>query len=213
MSAPDEKPDVRELVGSAVNSSSLVMRPRGEGALDRVAALGAATLNAGLPGELGAVLWHLRFGRHQQQLGRASSLFTDWMMERPQFAEIEPDVARRLLLQMFAPLALHEWLSDRCSTCGGSGKMERTRDGAVIRPRGSMQRNARFAPCRACGGNGRARPNHKLRARALGVPIKWYFDQRWPARFMMADHWLTHALSGRLIDPLTRQLERRKRPA
>jgi hypothetical protein len=74
-----------------------------------------------------------------------------------------------------------------------------------------MQRNARFAPCRGCGGNGKTRPNHKVRARAFGIPKKWYFDQRWPARFILADRWLSTVLAARLVKPLTIQLERRKK--
>jgi len=236
--AEDEKPDVREQVGVAVNSSSLVMRARGEGDLDRVAALGAATLSvqlgadrrhggsiqaAGiapansvtakrdrLAGELGSLLWHIRFGRQYQHAPTAVALFIEWMLDRPQFSHIEPEHARALVLKPFAEMALHEWLSDRCVSCGGSGKLERTRSG-LVRPRGSMQRNARFAPCRACGGNGKAKPNHKVRARTFGIPTKWYFDQHWPARFIMADRWLSHALAARLVGPLTTQLERRKK--
>lgn len=238
----DRKPDVREQVGRAVNSSHLVIRVRSEGDLDRVAALGAATLavqlgadrrHAGsissaaaaqgsaspaviakdrLAGELGALLWHIRFGRQHGHVPMAITLFAHWMMDRPQFAEVQPDDARRLLLAQFAQVALHEWLSDRCVACGGSGKLERTSLG-LIRPRGSMQRNARFAPCRGCGGNGKARPNHKVRARAFGIAKNCYFDQHWPARFIMAERWLSHALASRLVRPLTMQLERRKRQA
>jgi len=237
---PHAKPDLRELVGIAVNSSSLVMCARGEGDLDRVAGLGAATLAvqlgadrhggsiAGaaaaqpltppalvarnrLAGDLGALLWHVRYGRQHEHLARAIALFAEWMMDRPQFAKLEPP-ARRLVLNLFAPIAIHEWLSDRCSVCGGSGKLERTREGKFIKPRGSMQKNARFAPCRSCWGNGRARPNHKARARAMGIPKQWYFDQRWPARFLAGFTWLTQ-LGGRLSHPLTVQLERRKKLA
>ena len=233
------KPDLRELVGVAVNSSSLVMRARGEGDLDRVAGLGAATLAVQLgadrrhggsiaqaaaqpstpaavardrlAGDLGAHLWHIRYGRQHEHVPRAIALFAEWMMDRPQFADIEPP-ARRLVLDLFAPIAIHEWLSDRCVSCRGTGKLERTRGGGLISPRGTMQRNARFAPCRGCGGNGKARPNHKTRARAMGIPREWYFDQRWPARFIVAFLWLTH-LGGRLSHPLTMQLERRKKLA
>lgn len=232
------KPDLREQVGIAVNSSSLVMRARGEGDLDRVAGLGAAALAvqlgadrrgsiaaaAGarvpdrpdaqrdrLAAELGLVLWHVRYGRQHEHLSRAVALFADYIMGRPQFAEIEPPEARRLMLVPFAELAIHEWLSDRCISCGGSGKLERTRGGALVRPRGSMQRNARFAPCRGCGGNGKARANHKTRVRALGIPKKWYFDQRWPGRFLMAFQWLDH-IARRLSHPLRVQLERRYGP-
>jgi len=235
----NRKPDIREQVGIAVNSSSLVMRVRSEGDLDRVAGLGAATLcvqlgadrryggsiveaAAGaasnpvtmardrLAGELGSLLWHVRYGRQHEHLQDAVDLFAEWMMTRPQFAQIDPEAARRLMLDLFAQMAIHEWLSDRCVACGGSGKLERTRGGALIRPRGSMQRNARFAPCHGCGGNGKARPNHKARARAFGIPKQWYFEQRWPARFLMAFTWLTQ-IGGRLSHPLTMQLERRKK--
>lgn len=234
----EKRADVREQVGIAVNSSSLVMRVRGEGDLDRVAALGAATMSVQLgadrrhhgsisqaaaapvdalaaardrlAGELGARLWHIRYGKQHEHLPGAIELFIEWMMDRPQFAELQPEDARRLMLKPFAEMALHEWLSDRCIACGGSGKLERTRAG-LVRPRGSMQRNARFAPCRACGGNGKAKANHKVRARRFGIPTKWYYDQRWPARFILAERWLSTVLASRLVRPLTTQLERRTR--
>jgi hypothetical protein len=40
----DKKPDIRELVGIAVNTSVLTMKEGQERALDRIAALGAAGL-------------------------------------------------------------------------------------------------------------------------------------------------------------------------
>jgi len=162
--------------------------------------------------ELGAVLWHVRSGSQDSQVPRATRLFVDWMMPRRQFAYIPTLEARRAVLEQFAAQVIHEWLSDRCVECGGCGRQERTRTGVFIRPRGSMQRNATYAPCTGCGGGGMARPNKVARARALGIPFSWYEDRgsAWPQRFALAHIWL-HMLAGRLYRPLTAETGRRIR--
>jgi hypothetical protein len=52
MSAVDRKPDIRELVGIAVNTSALDSSELHERAVDRVAALGAAALEVSLGADL-----------------------------------------------------------------------------------------------------------------------------------------------------------------
>jgi hypothetical protein len=164
---PARKPDIRELIGIAVNTSVLTLKEGQERALDRVAALGAASLAVSvgadrenvtiaasrhqvygddldardvLVAELGPMLWHLRYGGQHGLIPKAVPLYARWLSGRRIF-ETVTDTA---LLERFSARALHEWLSDRCMACGGSGKLERTRSGSWIRPRGSMQRNAVF---------------------------------------------------------------------
>lgn len=229
----EDKPDLRELVGSAVNTSALTFAEDHERPLDRVAALGAAALavttNADrenvtiagtrhqvygaqldardvLTGELGPMLWHIRYGGQHGLVVRAVPLFARWLSERRSFAGVND----AQLLERFATRALHEWLSDRCLACGGSGKLERTRSGGWIRPRGSMQRNAVFRVCSSCNGTRRATPSHTERTRWLDISRDRYESERWGQRFNAALAGLNvHA--ARIHRPLTVELERRKR--
>lgn len=240
--------DIRELIGSAVNSSRLVIEARREGPLERVAALGAAALEiaAGadrqnltiaamqpevysrsmskaalmihvgglddrdvIASELGPVLWHVRDGKQEDRVPQAVQLFVLWLRTRPLLAELcTPENSERL--KQFATRVMHEWLSDVCPACGGSGKMERSKTGSWIRPRGAMQRNAVFRVCTACNGTRRAAPSHGSRARCIGLTPVEYDDQRWAQRFNAAAIWLGQ-ISQRVRRPLTAQLERRRR--
>jgi hypothetical protein len=245
MTEPIRRPDIRELVGIAVNSSHLKLRPNVETALDRVGALGAATLavqngaaRADLPigamapdlrrrsidfrkqmlrpiepekdqdilaGELAAVLWHIRYGCQFDAVPKAAALFARWMGNLHRMAGIEP--AR---LEKFAQRVMHEWLSDRCAACAGSRKQERTRAGNWVRPRGAMQRNAIFRPCRACNGSGRSLPCHPERMKLLGLTREQYDAAHWMHLFSAAHAWLGRSI-WYLARPLTAELERRKR--
>jgi hypothetical protein len=177
------KPDIRELVGIAVNTSALDAARDARAALDR-----------SLPSAPQAIV-----------------LYADWLVQRRLFADL---AERRMLLERFSARVLHEWLSDRCVICGGSGQLEITSTGALVRARGRGQRNARFTACRTksgtgCHGTGRAFPSHTARARWLELTHVEYDEQRWGQRFNAAITWLEHRIAGRLRRPLTRQLERR----
>jgi hypothetical protein len=243
------KADVFELVGMACNASTLRMREGHEGALDRIAALGAAAAEiaigadlAGLPlaaaqadvyrasapmadllldpgtpderdrlaAELGQNVMHIRYGGQDSLLPSAIRTFARWLAHRRLFAELAAGEHQDRLTR-FSARVLHEWLSDVCIACGGSGKHERTRGGSWVRPRGSMQRNATFRPCTACQGSGRASPSHGERARWLGLTNEIYDAERWPQRFNAALHWLKLMIVGRMKRPLTNQLERRRK--
>lgn len=231
------KPDIRELVGVAVNTSALTLQENHERALDRVAALGAAALcvTTGadiqlvpvaasrhavygdpldprdvIAGELGPMLWHIRYGAQHDLICKAIPLYARWLQGRRIF-EGFTEPAHVLVLERFSGRVLHEWLSDRCIACGGSGKMERTKTGSWIRPRGSMQRNATFRICTACNGTSRASISHGDRARWLDIPMSWYESERWAHRFEAALQWLTKVIAARINRPLTAQLERRKK--
>jgi hypothetical protein len=234
-----EKPDLREQIGVAMNASHLAEVPIAAfGAATLAIRLGVdrddvpigaapATVRpvwpwpkspdaphdiAYIASELGALLWHARYGRQRNAEPRIAELYVEWLMTRREFAYIMDLDVRRAMLEQFAARVLHEWLSDRCVNCGGSGRQERTRNGILIRPRGTMQRNATFAPCGACGGSGMAIPDKVARARALGIPLGWYDDKRspWPRRFELARIWLD-VLARRLHRPLTAETGRRKR--
>jgi len=162
-----------------------------------------------LAAELGPHLWHIREGAQHGLVPQAIRLFARWLRHRRLFAAFT-DVDQPKL-ERFAARVLHEWLSDKCIACGGSGKLERSRGGAWIRPRGSMQRNATFRPCTGCQGSGRAVASHGERARWLELTMAQYETDRWPQRFNAAAMWLTTLIHGRMKRPLTNQLERRKR--
>jgi len=226
------RPDLRELLGVSVNASSLrsvARRPGGETALDRIGALGMATLAVRLradredvpvaanrdyvaerqdvvAGELSALLWHIRYGGQHAMVSQAVAFFAEWMTWRQRTVEID-----RALLVPFAERVMHEWLSDRCIACGGSGKLERTRSGSWIRPRGSMQRNATFRVCTACHGSRRQATSHPARMKILGLTREQYEKRRWPQHFNAALIWLNEKLIARVHRPLTAELERRKR--
>lgn len=248
MAIAEKKPDIRELVGVAVNTSALVTT-RGEGALDRIAAMGAAALEislgadlANLPiaamegavyrrsadmrdvmldpgtpderdqviGELAPMLWHIRYGGQHGMLAQSIMLYTRWLSGRRQFASVETAILSR-----FAARILHEWLSDKCVVCGGSGRLEKTRTGDLIRGTGRMARNAVFVPCRTkrggCSGTGRSKPSPVERARWLGLDRATYDAQRWDQRFGAGQSMLKSLIVRRLHRPLTGQLERRKK--
>jgi hypothetical protein len=156
--------------------------------------------------ELGSMLWHIRYGGQHGLVTRAIPIYARWLQGRRAFEQCKDAP----LIERFAGRALHEWLSDRCAPCGGSGKLERTRAGGWIRPRGSMQRNAVFRVCSACNGTRRASVSHTERVRWLGLTHELYEGERWGQRFNAALAWLSvHA--ARIQRPLTAELERRKR--
>jgi len=237
MGLAKEKRDIRELVGIAVNTSGLTMKVNQERALDRIAALGAASLamrlgvdREDLPiaaakplvygdeldirdvlaGELAPVLWHVRFGGQYDQVPAAITLFAGWVSHHRLFAEWKAPEHLRLRLA-YAERVMHEWLSDKCTACGGSGKQQRSQGGQWIRPQGLMQRNAIFRTCSACQGTRRPPPSPPQRMKALGLTREEYDSQRWDQRFSAGFHWLNRFLPPRLERALTAELGRRKR--
>jgi hypothetical protein len=188
-----------EVYRRSVDMRELMLDPGDLDARDRIA------------GELAPLLWRLRYGGQHELLAPAIRLYARWLATRRSFAQYaSPQHAG--FLERFATAVLHEYLSDICQPCGGSGKLERTRSGTWIRPRGSMQRNATFGQCRACSGSGRARPSHGGRARWLQITLATYEDEHWAQRFTAALNWLTQFHARRLHRPLTQQLERYKKP-
>lgn len=232
-----KKPSVQELVGSAVNTSALTLAPGQERALDRVAALGSSTLAVrlgvdrddlpiraarslaygteidvrdALHGDLAAELLHIYAGDQLNRLPAAISLFAKWICHRKLFTEYAGD-EHQALRRAFAERALHEWLSCHCIACGGTGREQKLRSGAIVRPQGIMQRNANFQTCRTCDGTGRPPSSPPQRMKALGLTREQYDAGRWDQRFSASRTWLSQLLPNRLARVLTAELERRKR--
>jgi hypothetical protein len=164
-----------------------------------------------LAAELGQLFCHIRFGGHYKLLPRSIPLFARWLRTRRAFEAIdEKRIAR------FASRLLHEWLSDRCIVCGGSGRLEITAAGNLVKANGRGQRNARFTACRSksgdgCMGTGRASISHQARASWLELSRADYDAERWSQKFTAALTWIELLIVGRIKRPLTAQLERRKR--
>lgn len=238
MGEPARKPDIRELIGRAVNTSGLTLRQH-EGPLDRVAALGAATLAVrlgadrqdvpiatayagmklngtpidardALHGELAAELMHIFEGDQVERLQAATNLFATWIAHRRLFAEYA-GVEHATMRLAFAQRAMHEWLSPHCASCKGSKKQQRSKTGQWLTPQGNMQRNAVYRPCSACQGTGRQPSSPPQRMKALGLTREQYDAGRWDQRFSAGITWLSELLPRRLNRPLTAELERRKR--
>lgn len=169
-----------------------------------------------ISGELAGVLYHLRFGGQHELVGQAVTLFAAYIGMRSRFGPTGflgamRSGEREQLLRRFAERALHEWLSDRCVACGGSGKLERSESGSWLRPRGLMKRNAVYRACPTCQGSGRAIPSHTARRKAIGITFHQYEEQGWGQHFRAAFTWLSVTISKRLKGPLTAQLERSKK--
>lgn len=230
----EDKPDLRELVGVAVNASVLVMRPEVRGPADMLVALGGAAqelrdgwvradgkrVGADAPASsLAPLLWRLKFGR-QATFAEAAMLLAMriaagderflarkvWPWPRhPSHGAVEQQ--RRVVM---AAQVISEWCNERCSYCGGVGKQQ------LVRARGAGGRKARrsgramavlgakLVTCAACGGSGRSRVVVADRARALGVTMEVY-ERRWSRRFVRCENELRRVV-GRLDGPLKRLL-------
>lgn len=229
-----ERRTLAESVGSAMNSSHLEHRAVRETSIDLVGAHGAAALHVYhgadrrsmsvaevvadpahkpdpqdvIASELISNLRRIREAKHETLIPRTIALFAQWIAYRERFAAL-PDAA--LLIPKFAERVLHEWLSDRCLRCGGTGRLELSRTGVPIRGTGRMQRNALFTSCSGklgCGGTGRPTPSHTQRRMSLGIDHQRYDKERWDRNFAAGLTWLSMRLNPRFNRPLTAQLER-----
>lgn len=231
MSGRPERATIEEKMGVAVNSGRLEHRT-GETPITRVGALGAAALHIhhgadrarvpvavqlarpahapdpqdALAAELASLIVHIRFGRQHDQVPRAVRVFAAYMGFRGRFAGIA-DAAE--LLPRLAARALHEYLSDHCPRCGGTGRLEQTSNGTLVRGTGRMARNAIFRTCpqhSGCGGSGKPTPSHTARRVALGISIERYDAERWGSHVAAAIAWLQR-MQYRVKSPLTVQLK------
>jgi hypothetical protein len=228
-----ERRTMQEQAGRAINASHLEHRDEREMPIETIGGIGAAALHVHhgadflrrpvasvisdpghapdpqnvLAAELASCLWHIEFAGQFDAVPKAVRLFSEWMVYRGRFNSI-PDIGQ--LLPRLAARVIHELLSPRCIACGGSGKLEKSRSGSWIRPRGSMQRNATFRTCGACEGSRRQAISHTERRIALDITRQRYDEERWDTHFKAALTWLDRNI-GRLNRPLTVQLERSKK--
>lgn len=222
------KPGLMELYAVAVQSSALVLRERGEQALDRVGAMGMAaaaiafgdqdpripvasvrvcptpTVERTRAAALAPALWRLVAEPHD--LERVARLFAEWMTEQRRFMDWAPAPVYADRLLPFAHRVLFEWLNLRCGLCGGSGVLQLTRHGAV-RTLGHNARNTKFVQCRTCVGTGRALMRPAEQAHALGLSMQIFEAAGWPRHFNVARGWLDRLLR-RPARHLRRELER-----
>lgn len=232
-----ERRTLKEQVGRSLNASVLRTdgrSPDAETPLLQVAAFGAVQMHIAygvdrkssafpvpqdqaldprekLASDLISVLWHIRYAGHAHQIAACIRLFAQWMAFKARFSKLED---RDVLLPRLAARALHEWLSDRCPRCGGTGRLELTKEGNLMRGSGRMARNARFTQCGGklgCGGTGRPMPSQTARRLVLQLDLARYDGERWDTHFQAALNWLNTHLSDRANKPLTHQLERGKR--
>jgi hypothetical protein len=162
------KPDLRELLGIAVNAARLVAEEGRETHLDRIAALGLAQHETGEP--LSALLWRAKYGKDMRALSEAMR----------QYAEHLPAAGERAY--KLAALVIVEWIDERCSSCGGVG-LQSIAGKKRMRPRVGQ---GPLWPCKACSGTGRAQVNHHSRARLLNLTGPEYQAGKWPRQFAVA---------------------------
>jgi hypothetical protein len=169
-------PGLGEQVGVAVNSSKLVLEAGHTGALDLIAGLGYASCALlaeaqdepdRIAAHLGPELWRAKYGYDHEAVIVCVVLFDRRLRCRhPYFTEIER--AEPGLVLRFSAQVLHEWLSDQCTSCGGSGVLELSGRGVLVRPSGRY-RNAKLHKCGACRGAGRRQPREPERRKALSA--------------------------------------------
>ncbi|MGC5885718.1 hypothetical protein [Ralstonia pseudosolanacearum] len=172
--------DPREMVAVAMNVHGQLADSHGNGEV----VLGAFAV----AGELGRVLWRLRYGEmgHAREMDRATTLLAKRLRAEacvrvrgrglrdrgPTAGAAGADVFHRL-----AQRAVWEWLHDECPECGG----------VVVAtvPDPTHVLGARAFSCAACRGTGRAQHSDASRAASVGLPME-VFVRRWRDRLMAA---------------------------
>lgn len=186
MTQQDDRPDAVELIGLASQTTSLAGSPIAERPVDRVGALGAATLKRNAEGlpittgddatgafsvvdaqlELGALLWRLKIGGDVTCRVDAAVLLD----------ELLRNTRRRLgwwgwpgqTLARFALRAVDEYVDDKCKRCGGCGRENTSgTEGTASDSRGTVRE--RRVACGDCKGgatetlsNGETRTYHGM---------------------------------------------------
>lgn len=213
-----ERPGFGERYGVAINASSL----EDNGALEFLGAAGYARLEleAGAPDEraliearLAPLLWRARYGRDGIATIGAIHLFRSWLLQYPWISEVER--VRDGMALLVSSRLLHEWLTSRCTWCGGTGWQE-MRDGMRVRADRGV-RNVRLALCITCKGSGRKRTGKHERARAISRADAWHVERRefvfiWLRLFSHALEEL-HRISGLVAGPLQKAMARDTVPA
>jgi hypothetical protein len=182
MSSLLDRPGLGERYGIAVNSSSLEPR-EGDSPIDTIGAAGFARIELEgqarneaerIEARMAPLLWRAKYGRDAVATRDAADLLFAWLQLYPFVVEV--DLVRPGQARIFSSRVLHEWLTSRCTWCGGTGWQERTRTGKRIRPTG-QSRNAKLIICSACRGSGRLRTSPIERCKALSSPGAWRVDR------------------------------------
>jgi hypothetical protein len=159
-----------------------------------------------LVGELAPILWRLKAGNQLGFMGQATQLFARWLSTSGRFHPITGGEAGYPKLIPFARRVLAEWVHERCSCCGGSGKLQLTSKGPR-RTLGSNARNTKFVLCKVCHGSGKALGKHAERAQEMGLTLAAYDEAKWPGHYTAASIALDR-LAHRLNKHLRREMER-----
>lgn len=207
----DDAPELREIIGSAVN---------GVGPIEELAALGAATLalpidrvadSFSAPAKwnadrrLAGALWRVKYGDDRRSAGlEASLLFAALLRKHPTFKNFSA-VPNSPTMKNFAGRVIAEWAKERCEDCGGTG----LKNPDPTNPSEIAARNAsRTKRCETCQQHpGLAKIDEAARALAIDLPAHVY-RKFWAKRFPIA-----HELLRRIEPSIERPLhsQRRKR--
>lgn len=158
MSAQALKPDIREKLAAALNSSDLSPSGDRERPIDLITALGYSQVNPDATEhqelewacvdprtELGALLMRLKYGGDRTAGGRALQLLVVWVQHQRTYRKWRIRfVGEKERLQKFARLALAEWLFPTCPVC--SGREYLGLDAGSVR--------SRRVQCKRCKGKG-----------------------------------------------------------
>ncbi|VVD76527.1 hypothetical protein PEP31012_00871 [Pandoraea eparura] len=169
--------DYKEQAGIAMNARTQLA----DAVSDRQVTLGALAF----ADELGAILWHMKYGQDVKRAGlrRATLLlasrvrsagkfkrskFTGFSTSDKRNARLGADVERASadIIERFAVRIITEWVADLCPTCHGRRWI----------PRASTPRVAGAVPlqCPTCAGAGKPIEDEAARARAIGVELHVY---------------------------------------
>lgn len=172
-----ERPDLRERLGAALNSSDLSPDDVRERPVDLIAALGYTQLNPNASEhaevelstvdprtELGSLLMRLKYGGDRVLGGRALQLLVVWIQHQRAYRKWRIRfVGEKERLEKFARLVLAEWLFPVCQECHGR-EYQGLDVGAV---------KSRRVQCKRCQGSGevknaRANGNGHIRTACIG---------------------------------------------
>lgn len=161
-----DKPDLRERLGAALNTSDLRSDSR-ERPSDIIGALGFTQLNPEADAhdehelvvidarsELGAMLMRLKYGGDRVLGDRAATLLVWWMRRQRAYAKWKLRPNGEALLAKFARQALAEWLYPVCPACNGRRYRGLERDTVI----------AKRVRCNRCRGRGEVsyKPSDRL---------------------------------------------------
>ena len=144
--------NMRELVGTSLNSGTLEMRDHAEMPVDRVAALAKAS-------DLGRALFHWAYAGDKTSARSAFNQLCRKARNRTRIFRHHQDYK---LLERVCLMVLHEWRHPACHACGGVGEVENAKLRVV---------------CQVCSGTGLHRYADHWRIEFL--KIEEYVYRKW----------------------------------